>query len=82
MIKIVLFVGAVFVLLWLLRSGTSRRMPPPRAPDPRDVATPQQMLACAHCGVHLPRDEALPGRGGVFCSEPHRAAYEREHGNG
>ena len=20
------------------------------------------MLACAHCGVHLPRDEALPGR--------------------
>jgi uncharacterized protein len=37
------------------------------------------MLACAHCGVHLPRDEALPGRGGVFCSEAHRAAFEQVH---
>ncbi len=37
------------------------------------------MVACAHCGVHLPRDEALPGRGGVFCGEPHRTAYEQGH---
>jgi uncharacterized protein len=37
------------------------------------------MLSCAHCGLHLPRDEALPGRGGVFCSEAHRSAYERAH---
>jgi uncharacterized protein len=35
------------------------------------------MIACAHCGVHLPRDEALPGRGGVFCGDAHRAAYEQ-----
>ena len=35
------------------------------------------MLACAHCGVHLPRDEALPGRGGVFCGDAHRAAFEK-----
>jgi uncharacterized protein len=37
------------------------------------------MLSCAHCGVHLPRDEALPGRGGVFCDAAHRAAYEQAH---
>ena len=37
------------------------------------------MLACAQCGVHLPRDEALPGRGGVFCGEAHRADYEQAH---
>ena len=37
------------------------------------------MLACAQCGVHLPRDEALPGRGGVFCGEAHRSDYERAH---
>jgi len=29
--------------------------------------------------VHLPQDEALPGRGGVFCGEAHRAAYEQQH---
>jgi uncharacterized protein len=35
------------------------------------------MVACAHCGVHLPRDEALPGRGGVFCGDAHRTAFEK-----
>jgi len=69
--KIVLFVIAVVVLLWLLRGTTSRR-PSGRAAPP----TPQPMIACAYCGVHLPRDEALPGRGGVFCGDAHRAAFE------
>ena len=74
--KILLFLVAVVVLLWLLRKGTTRR---PSAPPPlRDpAAPPQPMLACAQCGVHLPRDEALPGRGGVFCGEAHRAAFEQ-----
>ena len=76
--KILLFLLAVFVLLWLLRRGMSRR-PPSRPPEPREAPPPQPMLACAQCGVHLPRDEALPGRGGVFCGEAHRAAFEQSH---
>jgi len=75
--KILIFLVAVVLLLWLLKK-TMRRRPPP--PSPRsDGATPKPMLACAQCGVHLPRDEALPGRGGVFCGEAHRADYERAH---
>ena len=77
--KILIFLIAVVLLLWLLRKSSARRAPPP-PPTPRDAAaTPQPMLACAQCGVHLPRDEALPGRGGVFCGEAHRAAYEQAH---
>ena len=76
--KIVLFLIAVVVLLWLLRGTTGRRgngggsakSPPPTAPQP--------VIACAYCGVHLPRDEALPGRGGVFCGDAHRTAFEKE----
>ena len=80
--KIVLFLIAVFVLLWLLRGTAGRRRdhaaaPPPSAPAARE---PQAIVACAQCGVHLPRDEALPGRGGVFCGDAHRAAFEKEHG--
>jgi len=75
--KFVLFAFAVLVLLWLLRGG-ARRAPPPKPPR-ADAAAPQPMLICAHCGVHMPRDEALPGRGGVFCGEVHRAAFERAH---
>ena len=71
--KIVVFVIAVVVLLWLLRGTTARRRPDRGAGQQR---SPQQMIACAYCGVHLPRDEALPGRGGVFCGDAHRAAFE------
>ncbi|MFY7867811.1 PP0621 family protein [Roseateles sp.] len=37
------------------------------------------MVTCSHCGLHLPRDEALPGKGGVFCGPAHRAAFEKAH---
>lgn len=77
MLKFVLLIVVVLVLLWLLR-GKRRPVAPPAAP-PRDDAGARPVVACAQCGVHLPRDEALPGRGGVFCGEAHRAEYERNH---
>ena len=78
--KFLLLLVVVLAVLWLLRSG-SRRVAPPAAPSKaaRDVpadAPAEAIVACAHCGLHLPHSEALPGRGGVFCSEAHRAAFE------
>ena len=73
--KFILFLIAVFVLLWLLRNALGRRgggAAPPAA------QAPQPIVACRYCGLHLPRDEALPGRGGVFCGEAHRTAFEKE----
>jgi len=61
------------LLWWARRQGSSR--PPAQAGPPKQ----EPMLACAHCGLHIPRGEALPGRGGVFCGEAHRAAYEKAH---
>ncbi len=77
--KLILFVVAVLALVWLLRrslGAVAKRHvgDKPVAPD-----APPTMITCAQCGVHLPPNEALPGRGGVFCSEPHRSAYERAH---
>ena len=75
--KFILFLVAVFVLLWLLRNALGRRGASRAAPPPEARAA-QPIVACSYCGLHLPRDEALPGRGGVFCGEPHRAAFEKE----
>ena len=81
--KYLLIVLVVLAVLWLSRS--SRRIPPAGSRDPAQPPAPppqqqqQPMLACAQCGLHLPRDDALPGRGGVFCSEAHRAEYEQAH---
>ncbi len=32
----------------------------------------EQMVACVHCGLHVPESESVRGAGGVFCSEEHR----------
>ena len=78
--KFLLLLVAVFVLLWLLRGSVQRlRRPPPGTKPPGADTAPQPMLRCAQCGLHLPRDEALPGRGGVFCGAAHRTAYEQAH---
>ena len=75
--KYLLVILVVLIVLWLARSGSrGARQTQRRAPSGNE---PQTMLTCAQCGVHLPRDEALPGRGGVFCGEAHRAEYEKAH---
>ncbi|MDY0743268.1 PP0621 family protein [Paucibacter sp. R3-3] len=54
-----------------------RRSTPPTPPPP---APPKAIVRCAQCGLHLPQDEALPGRGGMFCGAAHRTAYEAASG--
>jgi uncharacterized protein len=74
--KFLVLILAVVALLWLLRSSRrSAKPPPPARPAAPDEL--QAMVSCAHCGIHLPQNEALPGRGGVFCGEPHRTAFEK-----
>ena len=43
----------------------SRR--PSRPPSPAAA----QMVRCAHCGIHLPRSEALLQNGRTWCSADH-----------
>jgi uncharacterized protein len=77
--KYLLLIVIVLAVLFVARAGSRRSIhkAPQRPPERPDGTEP--MLACAHCGIHLPRGESLPGRGGVFCDEAHRAAYERIH---
>jgi len=35
----------------------------------------EEMVRCAHCGVHLPRSESITSHGEFFCSDEHRSAY-------
>lgn len=71
--KYLLIAVVVLVVLWLAR-GRSRREPPPAAP-PRRPVDPQAMVRCAHCGVHLPAQDALSGARGSYCSAEHRRLH-------
>jgi uncharacterized protein len=77
--KYLVLILVVVGVLWLVKLGTttargSRRSAPSAARPPAI----EDMVSCSRCGVHLPRSEALPGRGGLFCGEAHRAEHERE----
>ena len=65
---LVLIVIVVFAV-WLIR----RALRPARPKD--DVAQKKaiegELVACAHCGLNLPRGEALPAGTGLYCSEEH-----------
>jgi uncharacterized protein len=87
MTKFLLLALLIFAVLWgplsrlrgpkrqapEARQPTPSKAPRPAAPEVRDHA--QDIVPCAHCGVHLPRSEALAGPehgGELFCSAEHR----------
>lgn len=75
--------GRVLVLLlivvgltwwWLARAARVRRDATRRDNKPGGPAStmPQAMVRCVHCGLHLPRADALADGERLFCSEDHR----------
>lgn len=72
--KFLLFLAIFLLAVWLWRSGrqgVDRSDNKPAAPQ-----SPQEMVRCAYCGVHLPRSDALTGRAGLYCSAEHRHSAE------
>ncbi len=78
--KYLLLFGAVCILLWLWREravarAVQRQQARPASPTSAPKL-PTEMVACEVCGVHLPRQEALPGASGLYCSDAHRRQAE------
>ncbi len=79
--KYLLVLAVVWVAYWIWRKNrlTDKAQEKKAAPPPRPPAVPQLptvMVACPHCGTHLPENEALPGRQGAYCSAEHRRLHE------
>ena len=37
---------------------------------------PEPMVACIHCGTHVPQKEMVKGHLGLYCSSTHLQAHE------
>ena len=75
--RLILIGLLVLLVVWLLR----RALAAPRAGDkPPGEAGEQkgELVACAHCGVNLPKAEARGAGGRHYCSEEHWRAGPRE----
>lgn len=71
------------LIIWLLyriflrvlhKPGKSRQAPPPRGIT-RDI------VKCAHCGIHIPVDEALRQNEVYYCCAEHRDAGPNNGGH-
>ncbi len=68
MLKVALLI-LVLVLIYRYVVGSRRA----RSNGGRDgVVSPEKMVTCAHCHLHIPEGEALGGEGGHYCCDEHR----------
>lgn len=78
--KYLLVILLILVVFWLWQHErrTQKDASAPRPPSgPGKGGGATEIVACSVCQVHLPRTEALIGRGGnPYCSQAHRREAE------
>jgi uncharacterized protein len=87
--RLLVIVGLIGVIAWWvmarLRGGRGRDATPPQGADAArppaagpGSGAPQEIVACAHCGLNLPRQEAVADeQGRPYCGDAHRLAGPR-----
>ena len=73
--RLILIAIVVFFVVWMVRRALSA---PPADGQSRASESHGDLVACAHCGVNLPRSEARSEAGRHYCSEEHRRLGPRE----
>lgn len=63
---------AILFGVWLWRRG--RKVS--RAAARQKKLETESMIACAHCGVHVPHSTSVAGRKGSYCCVAHRRQAE------
>ncbi len=62
---------AIAVVVYLLIKSYRKNVPT------QDNSVAEDMVRCAHCGVHLPKGESILADGHFFCGAEHRDAYRK-----
>ena len=70
MSRILFLILIAVVVYWLLSSYRKKEQE-----SEAQAGEAEDMVRCAHCGLHLPKQESIGGNGRYYCSEEHR----REH---
>ncbi len=66
-----IFLFAIAALVYLLIKSYRKNVPRKEQADAED------MVSCAHCGVHLPVGESIRVDDQRFCCADHRDAYRK-----
>jgi uncharacterized protein len=69
LIFLIVIVVAIVLLVRSYRKKVAQQDQPPIQSAAED------MVRCAHCGVHLPKSESILSEENYFCSAAHRDAF-------
>lgn len=61
----------ILIGLWLVLTIVKRALSSRRKSSPGKPPAVAKMVACAHCGVHIPESEALREGNRHYCSAEH-----------
>jgi len=75
MTKILLIAIAFAVAFWMLRGIRRRAQDDAHDAQPSVEPGAQDMVRCARCGIHLPRDEGVSSQEQYFCSKEHEREF-------
>jgi uncharacterized protein len=78
MVRYLILALVVGLLLWLLFGRSRKRVA--RDNVTQSQQEPVSFAVCAHCGVHLPMNDAVVDGQTAYCSESHRLAGPRDRG--
>jgi uncharacterized protein len=70
--RLLVLIVLIVLGVWLVRRAL-RRFRQDTPPAIKEA----ELVRCAHCGVHLPRAEARPADGALYCSEEHARLGKR-----
>ncbi len=79
LIILVLFVARIAGRIAADRQAGAQRDKKPGRSAPPPPKPLESMVRCAHCGIHLPRSEALLQNGQTWCSAEHARQGPARH---
>lgn len=63
------------MVIYLLLKYYRKQIPKKDVPSDEKSEHRENMVRCAHCGVHLPKGESIAVDHKHYCSEAHRRAH-------
>lgn len=76
--KLVFFLIIAVLIYWILKSRSpeeTENLDDNSKADNTSQKSLEEMVRCAHCGVHLPRSESITSQGEFFCCNEHRLEH-------
>ncbi|MDO8960379.1 MAG: PP0621 family protein [Rhodocyclaceae bacterium] len=68
--KVILLILAILLVYWLFW-GQRKKNSTDGSADKSAPASPEKMVICAHCQLHVPESECVTAEGRHYCCDEH-----------